>query len=181
MFNGKIIQFGRITFRPTTEADLDYVMKMERAGENAAFIRQWSIKQHQSSIPDENIAHLIVQKTSDSQVIGYIILVGLKNPDKSIEFKRIVIKEKNEGFGRESLQLVKETAFENLGAHRLWLEVMEHNHRAIQLYKSEGFTLEGLHRESLKQGDHFVSLKVMSILAHEYNRKIRDGAIHSRF
>lgn len=170
MFNGETIQFRRITFRPTTEADLDYVIKMERAAENAPFIRQWSIEQHQSAISDENIAHLIVQETSDNKAIGYIILIGLKNPDQSIEFKRIVIEEKNEGFGRESLRLVKGIAFENLDAHRLWLEVMEHNERAIQLYKSEGFTCEGLHRESLKQGEHFVSLIVMSILAQEYSR-----------
>jgi RimJ/RimL family protein N-acetyltransferase len=171
MFNGEIIQFGRIAFRSTTKADLDYVSKMERAPENAAFIRQWSIQQHQSAILDDNMAHLMVQKTSDNKAIGYIILIGLKNPDQSIEFKRIVIEKKNEGFGKESLQLVKNIAFENLGAHRLWLEVMEGNGRAIQLYKSEGFTSEGLHRESLKQGEHFVSLKVMSILAHEHNRK----------
>ncbi len=168
MFNKEIIQFGRIAFRPTTEADLDYVMKIERTAENAVFIRQWSLEQHQSAILDDNMAHLIVQKTSDDKSIGHIILVGLKNSDKSVEFKRIVIKEKNEGFGRESLQLVKKIAFENLGTHRLWLEVMEHNERAIKLYKSEGFTCEGLHRESLKQGDHFISLRVMSMLAHEY-------------
>ncbi len=171
MFNEEVIQFGRIAFRPTTEADLYYVLKMERAGENEVFIRQWSIEQHKSAISNENVAHLIVQKTSDSQAIGYIILVGLKNPDQSIEFKRIVIEKKNEGFGKESLQLIKKIAFEDLGAHRLWLEVMEHNERAIQLYKSEGFTCEGLHRESLKQGEHFVSLKVMSMLANEYDRK----------
>ena len=66
------------------------------------------------------------------------------------------------------MQLVKKIAFENLGAHRLWLEVMEANGRAIQLYRSEGFTCEGLHREGLKQGENFVSLKVMSMLANEY-------------
>lgn len=140
------MRFGRITLRPTTETDLDYVMKMERDPENAPFIRQWSIHQHQSSILDDNMAHLMVQKTSDNQTIGYVILVGLKNPDQSTEFKRIVINDKNEGYGRELVQLVKKIAFENFGAHRLWLEVMEHNDRAIQLYKSEGFISEGLHR-----------------------------------
>ena len=170
MLNRKFTQFGRIAFRPTTKADLDYVLKIERACENAPFIRQWSIQQHKSAISDNNMAHLIIENSSNNQPIGYIILIGLNNPDKSIEFKRIVIEEKNKGFGRESVQLVKRIAFENLDAHRLWLEVMEHNERAIQLYKSEGFTCEGLHRESLKQGEHFVSLRVMSILAHEYNR-----------
>lgn len=170
MFNEEIIQFGRIGFKPTTEENLDYVMKIERAAENAAFIRQWSLEQHRSALLDDNIAHLMVLKTSDNKAIGYIILVGLNNPDKSIEFKRIVIEEKNKGFGKEALRLVKRIAFENLDAHRLWLEVMQHNHRAIQLYKSEGFTPEGVHRESLKQGNCFISLKVMSILAHEYER-----------
>jgi RimJ/RimL family protein N-acetyltransferase len=172
MFNEKIIQFGRIAFRPTTKADLDYVMKMERAGENASFIRQWSRQQHQSAIVDDNMAHLMVQKTSDNKAIGYVILIGLKNPDQSIEFKRIVIEQKNKGLGRESVQIVKKIAFENFNAHRLWLEVMEHNERAIRLYQSEGFISEGLHRENLKQGEHFISLIVMSILAHEYDRKI---------
>jgi RimJ/RimL family protein N-acetyltransferase len=174
MFNEEIVQFGRIAFRPTTEIDLDCVMRMEAAPENVSFIRQWSIQQHQAAILDENVAHLIVQSTSDSKIIGYIILVGLENPDRSIEFKRIVIKKKNKRFGTESLHLVKRVAFEDLGAHRLWLEVMEHNERAIQLYKSAGFVSEGLHRESLKRGKHFLSLKVMSILAHEYNRQV-DG------
>ncbi|MGD8501790.1 MAG: GNAT family protein [Phycisphaerales bacterium] len=172
MFSGEIVQFGRIAFRPTTEIDLDCVMRMEAAPENVSFIRQWPIQQHQAAILDENVAHLIVQSTSDSKIIGYIILVGLENPDRSIEFKRIVIKEKNKRFGTESLHLVKRIAFENLGAHRLWLEVMEHNERAIQLYESAGFVSEGLHRESLKQGEHFLSLKVMSILAHEYSHQV---------
>ena len=170
MCNKEIMQLGRIILRPTIETDLDYVIRMERSPENAPFIRQWSIQQHQSAISDDNMVHSIVQKTSDNKVIGYIILIGLSNPDKSIELKRIVIEEKNEGFGKEALQLIKKIAFENLDAHRLWLEVMEHNDRAVKLYKSEGFISEGLHRESLKQGENFLSLQVMSILAHEYNR-----------
>ena len=170
MFNEEIIQSHRITFRPTKKDDLEYVVKMERATENALFIRQWSIQQHQSAISNNNMSHLIVENSSNNKPIGYIILIGLENPDQSIEFKRIVIEQKNMGFGRESVQLAKRIAFENLNAHRLWLEVMEHNERAIKLYQSEGFISEGLHRESLKQGEYFISLRVMSILAYEYNR-----------
>lgn len=165
------MQFGRIKFRRTSEADLDFVLKLERAPENSPFIRQWSIQQHKLAVSNDNMAHLIVEDAS-SNAIGYVILIGLENPDQSIELKRIVIKDKNKGFGKEALRLVEKKAFENLGAHRLWLEVMEHNDRAIKLYESEGFILEGVHRESLKQGENFVSLKVMSILAHEYNRKV---------
>ena len=31
-----------IALRPTTEADLDFVLAAERAAENVPFIRQWS-------------------------------------------------------------------------------------------------------------------------------------------
>ena len=170
MFDEEIIQSDRIIVRPTTENELESVIKMERAPENTPFIRQWPIKQHKSAISDENMAHLVVENASNNKIIGYIILVGLENYDQSIELKRIVIEEKNKGFGKEALRLVKRIAFESLDAHRLWLEVMEHNHRAIRLYESEGFTPEGVHRESLKQGNCFISLNVMSILAHECNR-----------
>ena len=170
MFGKKIMQFGRIEFRPTTEADLNDVIKMESVPENASFVRQWSMEQHRLAIINKDVAHLIVEDANNT-VMGYIILVGLENPDQNIELKRIVIKEKNRGFGKEAIQLVKKIVFEDLGAHRLWLEVMEHNGRAIRLYEFEGFTSEGVHRESLKQGKHFSSLKVMSMLAHEYDRK----------
>ena len=163
-------QPDRISLRQTVEADLDYVIKLERAPENAQFIRQWTIQQHKSALTDDNIAHLIVEY-ANNKAIGYIILIGLQNPDQSIELKRIVIEEKNKGFGKKTLQLIEKLTFENLNAHRLWLEVIEHNERAVKLYESEGFVPEGMHRESLKQKERFISLKVMSILAQEYDRK----------
>lgn len=168
MIVDEIARWERIALRPTREADLDHVLEMEREPDNADFIRQWTIERHRAACVDSNIAHWIIETISDNRIVGYVILVGLLDFDRNIEFKRIVINEKAEGLGKESVQLIKKVAFENLGAHRLWLEVMEHNVRAFRLYESEGFVLEGVHRESLKQGDKFVSLKVMSILAHEY-------------
>lgn len=162
------ISSDHIVLRSTTEYDIDAVMAMERDSENVPFIRQWSRQQHRASIRDDNMAHLTIRRVTETGIVGYAILIGLKNPDQSIEFKRIVISQKGAGLGSEAVRLVKKLAFEILGAHRLWLEVMEHNQRARQLYKQEGFIEEGLHRESLKQGDRYLSLFVMSMLAHEY-------------
>ncbi|UCD16513.1 MAG: GNAT family N-acetyltransferase [Candidatus Zixiibacteriota bacterium] len=164
----EIARLDRIALCTTTEDNLGIVIKMERDSNNIPFIRQWSEQKHRAAIANADIAHLIIQAISDSRIIGYVILIGLENPDESIEFKRIVIGEKGEGFGREAVRLVKKYAFEIRGAHRLWLEVIENNYRAYRLYKSEGFVSEGVHRESLKQGDTFLSLRVMSMLAGEY-------------
>jgi RimJ/RimL family protein N-acetyltransferase len=97
-----------------------------------------------------------------------VILVGLENPDYNLEFKRIVIADKRRGFGREAVCLIKEYAFEYLKMHRLWLEVMVENTGAFAMYQTEGFINEGLHREAVKHGDSYSSLRVMSMLADEY-------------
>jgi RimJ/RimL family protein N-acetyltransferase len=94
-------------------------------------------------------------------------------PDRAIEFKRIAISsaEHGHGFGREAVRLLTRVSFEEWKAHRLWLDVMEHNTRAQRLYFSEGFVKEGMLRGSLKRGEQYVSLLLMSILEHEYSSK----------
>jgi 2-aminoadipate transaminase len=64
--------------------------------------------------------------------------------------------------------LVKAYGFEKIQCHRLWLEVVENYERAHRLYESEGFSDEGLLRDSLRRGNGFVSLRIMAILKHEY-------------
>ncbi len=163
---------NEITFRPTIEADLETVLKIEREKQHRPYIRQWSQKQHIDAINDNNYAHLILESIEEKRIVGYIILVSLNNHDESIEFKRLVITEKGKGFGRKAMQMMKKYVFEDLKAHRLWLEVIENNERAYRLYLSERFVPEGIHRESFKNEKKFYSLKVMSIIAQEYYSSI---------
>jgi diamine N-acetyltransferase len=153
---------------PTSEADLDAVLTMERDKVNAPTIRQWPREKHRAAIADPSIAHLAVRATADDRIVGFIVLVGLDDPDGNVEFKRIVIAEKDKGFGRAAVRQIKNLAFTELGAHRLWLEVMRDNAPAIRLYQSEGFTHEGIHRQSIRRDDTYADLVVMSMLASEF-------------
>ena len=153
---------------PTSEADLDVVLTMERDEENAQTIRQWPRAKHQAALGDPAIAHFLVRAEPDDRVVGFIVLVGLDDPDGNVEFKRIVIAEKDKGYGRAAVRQIKTLAFTQLGAHRLWLEVMRDNAPAIRLYQSEGFTYEGIHRQSIRRGDNYADLVVMSMLASEF-------------
>ncbi len=159
----------QVSLFPTTTFDLDSVVGLERHPENRPYVGQWTRQQHGAAMSHENTAHFVVRTPSDD-VIGYVILAGIQNPDRSVELKRIVIGEKGKGYGRAVVKLVKDMVFLEYDAHRLWLDVMEHNGRAYALYLSEGFTEEGLLRECLKKGDKFISVRVMSILEDEYNR-----------
>ncbi|MBI1729413.1 GNAT family N-acetyltransferase [Candidatus Acetothermia bacterium] len=162
-----------ITFRPSTEADLDFVVQNEHDAGNIGFISQWPREQHQQTLLDLTIAHWIIEANLDGRRVGHLIARGVGMPDRVIEFKRIAISsaEHGHGFGRGAVRLLKRVSFEEWNAHRLWLDVMEHNTVAQRLYLSEGFIKEGMLRESLKRGGQYVSLLLMSILEHEYFSK----------
>jgi RimJ/RimL family protein N-acetyltransferase len=158
-----------IQVRPTQVDDLAFVLQAEHDPANAAFVEQWSHDRHVATLADADFAHRIVERRSDAQPIGYIILAGLKNVHQSLEFRRLVITDKGHGYGRAAVRFVKQLAFEQYRVHRLWLDVRANNQRAQQLYQSEGFVIEGTLRECVKVDDRFESLIIMSLLRSEYS------------
>jgi diamine N-acetyltransferase len=155
-----------IRLRPTTDADLDFVVKAESDPDTRPFILPWPRHRHALALADPDIAHRIAEDEAQSSV-GFVILGGLTNAHASIEFRRIVVVRKGKGYGRAIVRAVRELAFDELQAHRLWLDVKAHNARARALYKSEGFSEEGLLRECIRGPAGFESLVVMSLLHHE--------------
>jgi diamine N-acetyltransferase len=86
-----------------------------------------------------------------------------------------VLQPKGRGLGRACVRLLKQMAFRDLHAHRFWLDVKTLNTRALALYESEGFTEEGRLRESVKIGEGYDSLVVMSMLESEYQTRCAQG------
>jgi RimJ/RimL family protein N-acetyltransferase len=160
-----------IHLRRTTEADLDFVLAAEQNEENRPFIGSWTREQHTAALSDQDLGHFIVARDIDDRPVGYIILAGLAQIHQSIEFRRVVITDKHKGYGRKTLRLVKKMAFETWHAHRLWLDVRDHNLRARHVYETEGFVIEGVLRECIRTGEGFESLVVMSMLQSEYKEE----------
>jgi RimJ/RimL family protein N-acetyltransferase len=148
-------------------SEIDEIVSMEAEQENAQFIFPNTKEDHFKLLSDNDVEHLIL-KTRNNEIIGFVILAGLKNKNRSIEFRRIVIKQKGKGYGRMALKEIKHYCFEQLNCHRIWLDVFEKNNRAIHLYQSENFVEEGKLRDCILVGDEFKSLILMSILETEY-------------
>ena len=163
----------------TTKDDLDFVLSAEQSPENRSFVSVWEREQHLGALTSNDLSHLIIENIADGSRVGYVILAGLADANQSIEFRRIVVTEKGKGYGKEALRLVKKMAFQELKAHRLWLDVKEHNVRARHVYESEGFVTEGVLRECIKAEGGFESLVVMSMLSGEY-RDAQQGAVPDR-
>lgn len=165
----KIIKQGtRLRLRQAKEKDLAYIVAVEYAPENAKFVIPYPAEQHRETLCAKDAVHLIVETADGKEKIGFLMIAGLDNPFKEIEFTRIIMDVKGKGYGRETLRLLKSWAFDDLKYHRAWLDCKEHNARALHLYKSEGFVEEGLIRETILTDGVYESLVILGILDREY-------------
>ena len=159
---------GPLRLRPTMLSDLEFVASIEDDPANRPFITPWERVQHEGAVRFPDFRHFIVEAGDGYPSAGFVILQGCRNPNASVELKRIVLQPKGQGYGRACVRLLAQMAFRDLGAHRFWLDVRSANARALALYRSEGFVEEGCLRESVKSGDGYDSLIVLSMLKDEY-------------
>ncbi len=129
-----------VRLRPSSEQDLEFVLKLEADPETARFIHPWLIDEHRAAIDDPSVAHSIVEHAELQLPVGFVILRGLGT--EVLELRRIAISEKGRGYGTHALGLVKDAVFGELGARRLWLDVYDFNERARLIYDAEGFVAE---------------------------------------
>jgi len=162
----KLIESDKIIFLKTEIKDVDEIISIESQKENSNFIFSWPKQRHIEAINNTNELHVTIR--DKDLIIGYVLLSGIGDIHGSIEFRRIAIKEKGRGYGRESIKLIKRLAFEKEKCHRLWLDVYDDNYKALNLYLSEKFRIEGVLRESRKGQNGYRSMIVMSILETEY-------------
>jgi ribosomal-protein-alanine N-acetyltransferase len=72
------------------------------------------------------------------------------------------------GLGRQVTRLVLDWAFGELGLHRVELEVLASNQRAIRCYLACGFRQEGVRREAELYPDGWHDFIEMAVLESEY-------------
>jgi [ribosomal protein S5]-alanine N-acetyltransferase len=72
------------------------------------------------------------------------------------------------GLGREITRLVLSWAFGELGAHRVELQVLASNSRAINCYLACGFRHEGIRREAELYPNGWKDFIIMGVLHSEY-------------
>src|SRR5688500_17845473 len=157
---------AELRLRPTREDDLEYVVAAEAASDNAPYLAPSPREEHLSFLRDPRQPHLIAE--AGERPVGFALL-RLHPDDRAVELRRLAVTEKGRGYGRAALRLAMALAFEEHGAHRLWLDVKPHNERARSLYRSAGFVEEGTLRDALYHGGRFESLVVMSVLRPEWS------------
>ena len=86
-----------------------------------------------------------IRKVSQPLILGYLALTNIHSVHRSAEFGiRIgAAAERGKGYGQAAVALALKYAWQNLNLHRVQLNVLASNARAIGSYRAAGFEEEG--------------------------------------
>lgn len=111
-----------------------------------------------------------LRRLEDDALVGFVALFGLEWGNRMAKMAIGIgdARFRGQGYGSEGMRLILNYAFWELNLHRVGLDVITYNHRAIALYEKMGFQEEGRIREAVsRQGQHF-DLLLMGILDREW-------------
>ena len=173
----KILHEGiQLRLRQAEPEDIDYIMALEYAPENVKYIVPFTREIHMAAIKDaKSTMDVIVERKEDGAPVGYLMISGMDNAFRKVEWTHVVIGEKNKGYGHEAMKLIKAWSFDDMHFHRGWLDCKEYNAAALHLYESEGMQREGLLRETICTNGVYENLIVLGILDREFRARQKEG------
>lgn len=128
---------GVITVDDTRHDEIPAITTMESDEDAAEFVTQLSAERHGRDLRDPDIVYKSIYG-EDRALIGFIILVLDPDPS-SVELRRIVVTTKGRGYGQRAMALTECVCRDEIGRHRIWLDVFEFNTRAQRVYERCGY------------------------------------------
>ena len=122
------------------------------------------------TISDSTVYHYILV-SNDGEIVAEAVLSELDENLKSAHFTIAIFRKELREIGLGKLITLKmlKIAFDDLGLHRLELEVYSFNSRAIRFYESLGFYHEGRLRDAIMIDGVYADVVIMSMLGPDYN------------
>lgn len=109
----------------------------------------------------------------DSQrLIGTCQLHSINDIHRSAELQIRLgeSEERGHGYGTEAVHLLLDFGFKDLNLHRVYVNVLGRNERALRLYEKVGFVREGTLREAAHIDGRYVDVVLLGILRDERTR-----------
>ncbi|MFC6275216.1 GNAT family N-acetyltransferase [Levilactobacillus tangyuanensis] len=118
----------------------------------------------------------MVRANADDGLLGSVILnnVLFKNRRATLGIALPVVSDRGQGYGVDTLNTILSFAFNELGLHKVNLEVNANNLPAIHAYEAVGFIREGVNREAVFQDGRWLDLYQYGILASDWTDVSRE-------
>lgn len=129
--------------RPMTKNDCEQVAAIEAA----SFSMPWSMKAFTDTVEKENFRYFVAEEAGE--ILGYCGFLFVLD---EAEIPNVCVKAsaRKQGVGKQMMNALAEEATK-LGIHMLFLEVRESNVAARTLYKSLGFSENGIRKNFYEQ------------------------------
>ncbi|MEM6517439.1 MAG: GNAT family protein [Bacteroidota bacterium] len=113
------------------------------------FLIEKYLKQSHRDIYEIKQLRLVICKIETNEAIGLIDIFDcdFKNKRAGIGILVKDVKDRNKGFGKESLKLLANYCKTHLDLHQLYCNVSEENNQSLKLFESEKFEIIGLKKD----------------------------------
>lgn len=121
-------------------------------------------------LKNKDIIFIIYEKEYDKR-LGMVGLSKIDYRNRNAELGQFLLIEslRGKGYGKTSLFLILEYAFNHLNLHKIYLNVLNNNTKAINLYKSLYFEQEGIKKDHIYKNGQYYDIVMMSILKKFFN------------
>lgn len=123
---------------PAKPGQLPLFFDMEQDPDTAPYILPTTRAQHRQAFARDDIIYLSIYDHGD---LGGFIILALDPDGVSVEFRRIVVAQKNRGTGQQAITAMEAYCRDSLRRNRVWLDVYEFNHRGRYLYSGLDYRL----------------------------------------
>ncbi|MEV6181545.1 GNAT family protein [Streptomyces sp. NPDC052015] len=167
----------KTVLRPFTEADAETMGEIIGDPEVIRFtfpangdltlprLRSWYGTR--STRPDR--LDLAVTDRATGELVGEVVLHEWDPHARSCTFRTLIgPRGRGRGLGTEATRLIVGHGFEQLGLHRIQLELYGDNARARRVYEKVGFVVEGVRREAALRNGVWVDEVLMALLDREW-------------
>jgi RimJ/RimL family protein N-acetyltransferase len=138
---------------------------------NLSLQKEWLAKVSKSASEKFMIFEFLNEEKKSYEKIGMIRISAIDLINRSMCVGGDICEEfTGRGHAKNMYNLIFKIGFDTWGMNRLWLSVLENNHRAINLYKKMGFIQEGIQRKAIFKNGKYLDYINMSILQSEKNQ-----------
>lgn len=131
--------------RPATPADFGFIRSLAQRPDYAPFITDEDDAALSAYLADPKARLLMAE--DEAGPVGYALYCEVGDPSGRVELRRLALERAGKGEGAAFVRRLVDTAFDSLGAGKLWLDASGENLRAQKVYERAGFTLEGRLRD----------------------------------
>lgn len=128
-------------------------------------------------VTDKNRIDFIIRVKESNKIVGEIVINDIDRQYRSASIRVAIYKREDfgKGYGSEALILALNYGFGMMNLHRVELEVLNINKRAIHVYERIGFKQEGMKRDGCYYNHQYYDLVTMSILEDEFRKKFANS------